>query len=86
LHRHIVQDEHLFQHVEAFVDLGDLLGFQGVEAALQLLHLPFCDPMHIKLSTSRKPLWHYRVATHTIMPASQELPYDDYTTGGPCHA
>ena len=34
----------------------------------------------------RKLLWHYRVATHTIMPISQELPYDDHTTGGPCHA
>jgi hypothetical protein len=42
--------------------------------------------IHIKLSTPRKLLWHYRVATHTIMPASQELPYDDHTTGGPCHA
>ena len=46
----------------------------------------FCTPMHIKLSTLRKLLWHYRVATHTIMPASKELPYDDHTTGGPCHA
>ena len=43
-------------------------------------------PMHIKLSTLRELLWHYRVATHTIMPASKELPYDDHTTGGPCHA
>jgi hypothetical protein len=43
-------------------------------------------PMHIKLSTFRKLLWHYRVATHTIMPASQELPYDDHTTGSPYHA
>jgi hypothetical protein len=43
-------------------------------------------PMHIKLSTPRKLLWHYRVATHTIMPASKELPDDDHTTGGPCHA
>ena len=42
--------------------------------------------MHIKLSTSRKLLWHYRVATHTIMPVSKELPYDDHTTGGPCDA
>src|SRR5262245_60173089 len=44
------------------------------------------SPMHIKLSTPRKLLWHYRVATHTIMPASKELPDDDHTTGGPCHA
>src|SRR5262245_43300478 len=44
------------------------------------------SPIHIKLSTFRKLLWHYRVATHTIMPASQELPYDDHTTGGPCYA
>jgi hypothetical protein len=44
------------------------------------------DIMHIKLSTPRKLLWHYRVATSTIMPASQELPYDDHTTGGPCPA
>ena len=43
-------------------------------------------PMHIKLSTPRKLLWHYRVATHTIMPVSKELPYDDHTTGGPCYA
>jgi hypothetical protein len=43
-------------------------------------------PMHIKLSTPRKLLWHYRVATPTIMPASKELPYDDHTTGGPCPA
>ena len=43
-------------------------------------------PMHIKLSTPRKLLWHYRVAPHTIMPASKELPYDDNTTGGPCSA
>jgi DNA-binding winged helix-turn-helix (wHTH) protein len=43
-------------------------------------------PMHIKLSTSRKLLWHYRVATHTIMPVSKELPYDDHTTGGPSYA
>jgi hypothetical protein len=43
-------------------------------------------PIHIKLSTPRKLLWHYRVATHTIMPASKELPYDDHTTGSPCHA
>jgi Chromate transporter len=42
--------------------------------------------MHIKLSTPRKLLWHYRVATPTIMPASKELPYDDHTTGGPCPA
>src|SRR6476620_7770630 len=42
--------------------------------------------MHIKLSTPRKLLWHYRVATHTIRPASEELPYDDHTTGGPCYA
>jgi hypothetical protein len=43
-------------------------------------------PMPIKLSTPRTLLWHYRVATHTIMPASKELPDDDHTTGGPCHA
>jgi hypothetical protein len=43
-------------------------------------------PMHIKLSTSRKLLWHYRVATHTIMPISKELPDDDHTTGSPCYA
>ena len=42
--------------------------------------------MHIKLSTPRKLLWHYRVAIATIMPASKELPYDDNTTGGPCYA
>jgi hypothetical protein len=42
--------------------------------------------MHIKLSTSRKLLWHYRVATPTRMPVSKELPYDDHTTGGPCYA
>jgi hypothetical protein len=42
------------------------------------------DPMHIKLSTPRKLLWHYKVATPTIMPASKERPYDDHTTGGPC--
>ena len=42
--------------------------------------------VHIKLSTPRKLLWHYRVATHTIMPVSKELPYDDHTTGGPCYA
>ena len=34
LYRHIVQDEHLFQHAEAFVEVGDLLGFQGTEAIL----------------------------------------------------
>ena len=28
-------------------------------------------PIHIKLSTPRKLLWHYRVALHTIMPAEQ---------------
>ena len=44
------------------------------------------DTMHIKLSTSRKLLWHYRVATPTVMPVSKELPDDDHTTGGPCHA
>jgi hypothetical protein len=43
-------------------------------------------PMHIKLSASRKLLWHYRVTTPTIMLASKELPYDDHTTGGPCYA
>src|SRR4029453_7140344 len=43
-------------------------------------------PMHIKLSTPRNLLWHYRVATRTIMPANKELPDDDHTTGGPCHA
>src|SRR5262249_41318855 len=43
-------------------------------------------PLHIKRSPSRKLLWHYRVATHTIMPVSKELPYDDHTTGGPCYA
>src|SRR5215471_18864236 len=48
-------------------------------------HVKLC-PMHIKLSTPRKLLWHYRVATPTIMPASKELPDDDHTTGGPCHA
>src|SRR5215831_2946338 len=42
--------------------------------------------MHIKLSTLRKLLWHYRVATPTIMPANKELPNDDQTTGGPCQA
>ena len=42
--------------------------------------------MHIKLSTPRKLLWHYRVATPTIMPTSKELPYDDHTTGSPCDA
>jgi hypothetical protein len=42
--------------------------------------------MHIKLSASRKLLWHYRVTTPTIMLASKELPYDDHTTGGPCYA
>jgi hypothetical protein len=42
--------------------------------------------MHIKLSTLRKLLWHYRVATPTIMPANKELPDDDHTTGGLCHA
>jgi len=46
----------------------------------------FQQCIHIKLSTPRKLLWHYRVATHTIMPASKELPDDDHTTGGPCHA
>jgi len=44
-------------------------------------HVKLC-PMHIKLSTLRKLLWHYRVAIPTIMPASKELPYDDHTTGG----
>ena len=44
------------------------------------------SPMHIKLSTPRKLLWHYRVATPTIIPVSKELPDDDHTTGGPCHA
>jgi len=34
LQRYIVQDEHLFQHAEAFVEVGDLLGFQGTEALL----------------------------------------------------
>jgi hypothetical protein len=43
-------------------------------------------PMHIKLSTSRKLLWHYRVATLTIMLANKELPYDDNTTCGPAYA
>jgi hypothetical protein len=47
---------------------------------------PLTHPMHIKLSTPRKLLWHYRVATHTIMPVSKELPDDDHTTGGPCYA
>jgi hypothetical protein len=42
--------------------------------------------MHIKLSASRKLLWHYRVTIPTIMLANKELPYDDYTTGGPCDA
>jgi len=42
--------------------------------------------IHIKLSPPRKLLWHYRVATPTIMPVSKELPYDDHTTGGPCDA
>jgi hypothetical protein len=48
--------------------------------------LTILSPMHIKLSTPRKLLWHYRVATPTIMPTSKELPYDDHTTGGPCPA
>ena len=31
---HIVHDECLFQHAEAFVEVGNLLGFQGTEALL----------------------------------------------------
>jgi hypothetical protein len=34
LQRHIVHDERLFQHAEAFVEAGDLLSFQGTEAIL----------------------------------------------------
>lgn len=58
---------------------GCVLRLQGGEIKVS-------DRMHIKLSTARKLLWHYRVATPTIMLASEELPYDDNTTGGPCYA
>lgn len=64
LHRHIVQDEYLFQYAEAFVEIGDLLGFQGAEAVLQLLHVPFRDALprfqpgrddfHKKMSANRQ--------------------------------
>jgi hypothetical protein len=69
---------------------GDAMGVAG-EVAEHVLRpgqwgLGVDHPIHIKLSTPRKLLWHYRVATPTIMPASKELPYDDHTTGGPCHA
>ena len=57
-----------------------------VAELLRSVGVQISDGMHIKLSTSRKLLWHYRVATHTIMPVSKELPYDDHTTGGPCYA
>jgi hypothetical protein len=32
LQRHIVQGERLFQDTEPFVEVGNLLGFQGTEA------------------------------------------------------
>ena len=64
---------------------GPALGL-GIHSGLGVVGAWGPGTMHINLSTPRKLLWHYRVATHTIMPVSQELPYDDHTTGGPCDA